>query len=73
VLQDRVPEVAKSISRALYLSAVLAHGQVALLERPELGVKLEGTSLGVPEELSLEGKPDLVRGGTQSPHDVLQV
>jgi hypothetical protein len=40
VLRDRVPKVAKSISRALHLPAELAHEQVALLKRAELGVKL---------------------------------
>jgi hypothetical protein len=58
---------------ALHLPPELTHGQVALLKRAELGVKLEGASLGVPEKLGLENKPDLTRGGTRSPHDVLQI
>jgi hypothetical protein len=68
VLQDREPEVAKRISSALHLPAV-----VTLLERAKLGVELEGACLRVLEKLSLEGKPYHARGGIRSPHDVLEI
>jgi hypothetical protein len=73
VLRDREAEVAKPISRALHLPAVVAHGQVTLLERAKLGVKLEGACLSIPEKLSLEGKPHHARGGIRSAHDVLEI
>jgi hypothetical protein len=40
VLRDREAEVAKPISRALHLPAVVTHRQVTLLERAKLGVEL---------------------------------
>jgi hypothetical protein len=73
VLRDRGAEVAKPISRALHLPAVVAHGEVTLLERAKLGVELEGTCLTIPEKLSLEGKPHHTRGGIRSAHDVLEI
>jgi hypothetical protein len=73
VLRDREAEVAKPISRALHLPAVVAHGQVTLLERAKLGVELEGACLSIPEKLSLEGKPHHARGGIRSAHDVLEI
>jgi hypothetical protein len=73
VLRDREAEVAKPISRALHLSAVIAHGQVTLLERVKLGVELEGACLSIPEKLSLEGKPHHAHGGIGSLHDVLEI
>jgi hypothetical protein len=73
VLRDREAEVAKPISRALHLPAVVAHGQVTLLERAKLGVELEGVCLSIPEKLSLKGKPHHVRGGIRSAHDVLEI
>jgi hypothetical protein len=73
VLRDRVPEVAKPISRALHLPAVVSHGQVTLLERAKLGVELEGACLSITEKLSLEGKPHHAHGGIRSPHDVLEI
>jgi hypothetical protein len=48
-LRDREAEVAKPISRALHLPAVVAHGQVTLLERAKLGVELEGACLSTRE------------------------
>jgi hypothetical protein len=62
VLRDREAEVAKPISRAIHLPAVVSHGQVTLLERKKLGVELEGVCLSIPEKLSLEGKPHPTRG-----------
>jgi hypothetical protein len=73
VLRDREAEVAKPISRALHLPAVVAHRQVTLLERAKLGVELEGACLSILEKLSLEGKPHHARGGIRSAHDVLKV
>jgi hypothetical protein len=72
VLRDRVPKVAKSIRRALHLTAVVSHRQVTLLDRAKLSVELEGVCLRVPEKLSLEGQPHHARGGIRSPHDVLE-
>jgi hypothetical protein len=63
----------KSISCALHLPAVVAHGQVTLLECAKLGVELEGTCLSIPEKLSLEGKPHHARDGIRSVHDVLEI
>jgi hypothetical protein len=40
VLRDRVPEISKTIRRALHLPTVVAHGLVTLLERAKLGVEL---------------------------------
>jgi hypothetical protein len=73
VLRDREAKVAKPISRALHLPAVVAHGQVTLLERAKLGVELEGACLSIPEKLSLEGKPHHTRCGIWSAHDVLEI
>jgi hypothetical protein len=73
VLRDREVEVAKPISHALHLPAVVAHGQVTLLERAKLGVELEGACLSIPEKLSLEGKPHHARGEIRRPHDVLEI
>jgi hypothetical protein len=73
VLQDREAEVAKPISRALHLPAVVAHGQVTLLERAKLGVELEGACLSIPVKPSLEGKPHHVRCGIRSAHDILEI
>jgi hypothetical protein len=73
VLRDRVPEVAKPISRALHLPAVVCHGQVTLLERAKLDVELEGACPSIPEKLSLEGKPHHAHGGIRSPDDVLEI
>jgi hypothetical protein len=73
VLRDREAEVAKPISCALHLPAVVAHGQVTLPERAKLGVELEGAGLSIPEKLSLEGKPHHAHGGIWSAHDVLEI
>jgi hypothetical protein len=73
VLRDREAEVAKPISRALHLPAVVAHGHVTLLERAKLGFELEGACLSIPEKLSLEGKPHHACGGIRSAHDVLEI
>jgi hypothetical protein len=73
VLQDRVPHVVKPICRGVYLSAVVTHGQVTLLERAKLGIELEGACLCVTEKLNLEGKPHHAHGGIRSPHDVLEI
>jgi hypothetical protein len=73
VLRDREAEVAKPISRALHLPAVVAHGQVTLLEHAKLSVELEGACLSIPEKLSLEGKPHHARGGIRSAHDVPEI
>jgi hypothetical protein len=73
VLRDREAEVAKPISCALHLPAVVAHGQVTLPERAKLGVELEGAGLSIPEKLSLEGKPHHAYGGIWSAHDVLEI
>jgi hypothetical protein len=73
VLRDREAEVAKPISRALHLPAVVAHGQVTLLERAKLDVELEGACLSIPDKLSLEGKPHHACGGIWSLHDVLEI
>jgi hypothetical protein len=40
VLRDRVPKVAKCISRALHLPAVLSHRHIALLEGAKLDIEL---------------------------------
>jgi hypothetical protein len=73
VLQDCEAEVVKPISHALHLPAVVAHGQVTLLERAKLGVELEGACLSIPEKLSLERKPHHAHGGIRSAHDVLEI
>jgi hypothetical protein len=73
VLRDREAEVAKPISRALHLPAVVVHGQVTLLERAKLGIELEGACLSIPEKLSLEEKPHHALGGIRSPHNVLEI
>jgi hypothetical protein len=50
----RVSEVTKSIGLGLHLPAVLANGEVPLLEVAEGGVELESPGLGVPKELALK-------------------
>jgi hypothetical protein len=73
VLRDGEAEVAKPISRALHLPAVVSHRQITLLERAKLGVEVEGACLSIPEKLSLEGKPHHARSGIRSPHGVLEI
>jgi hypothetical protein len=67
----RVPEVVKGINFALHLLAVLTYGKIPLLEGAEVSIKLEGPSLGVAQELSLELQLGLVRGVIVSPDDVM--
>src|SRR6185437_10189309 len=69
----RIPEVVKSISHALHPPAVLTDGEVPLLEGAEGGVELEGTVLGVAEELALERHPGLPRGAAVDPDEVLKI
>jgi hypothetical protein len=73
VLRNRVPKVAKSISRALHLPAELTHRQIALLKSAELSIELEGVRPSIVDELALESKPGLTRDAAGSPHDVLHI
>jgi hypothetical protein len=75
MLRNRVPKVAKSISRALHLPADLAHRQITPLKSTEISIELEGARLGIAEELALENKTGLVCGcaGPPGVRDVLRI
>ena len=69
----RPAEVVKSIGHALHPPAVLADREVPLREVAEGRIELESAGLGVAEELTLERQPNLTRGATVGPDDVLEV
>ena len=72
-IRHRIPEVVKSIGHAFHPPAELTNREVPLREGAEGGVELEGTVLGVAEELALERHPGLPRGAAVDPDEVLKI
>jgi hypothetical protein len=70
---DRLAEVTERVRHALHLAAVLVHGEVPLREQVELGVKVQGASVPVPEELVFEGEPHLTSRVRLVADDVLEL
>jgi hypothetical protein len=70
---DRLAEVAERVRHALHLAAVLVHGEVPYREQVELGIKVQGVSVPVPEELFFEGEPRLTTHVRLVTDDVLEL
>jgi hypothetical protein len=58
----------RGVCHVLEVSAIIGDVEVTLAEVVELGVEVKGTRLLVPEELLLEGEPDVESGGVTGHH-----
>jgi hypothetical protein len=60
---DGLAEVAEVLSLALVAPAIVSDGEIALTEGPEVGVGVQGARGLIPEELGLNGEPNVAGGG----------